>query len=297
MTNLDKKVTIKANDFKFSEHEEGIRQKFKPYKEIIEGLTKMYIKETDHDIISCMMTYDSSRIIVVLKVNDEHYIINQYDSENFKRTFTQDIKGNYIKCKDVVQNNFGILFCAPYLDDGVFRLLVFNRYEVLAQANLNGFLNIDNSTRPNDNFPDPMMGAAFIEYNNIFVNVFYTKSQTMHICKYSFLHKKLVDEPILMRMEQSSRNFPLNTFYDDERNHVYIFYRQGESVTIDLANPKDLYTDKLTNFDMGNTFLYNNQVLIVKSSSQILFYRLNAITNNITKKTQLKWLKYYMLDI
>ena len=293
----DKKVKVNQHQLQFTDHEEGIRQKFKPYKDIINNLTNMYSKETDYDIISCTFTSDSSLLIVVLKVDDEHYIINQYRTDNFKRTVSLDVKGNYIKVKDVVQNKFGKLFCAPYLDDGVFRLLIFNSYEALDQPNLNTMLKLDNSTRPNDNFPDPMMGATFNDYNNIFVNVFYTKTKTVYFCKYSFSHKKLLDEPIMIQMEQSRKNFPLDIFFDNDRDYVYIFYRQGESITIDLSHHNRWYKDQVINFDIGSTFLYNNQILIVNSSSQILFYSLHWVTTLITKKAELRWQKYHMLDI
>ena len=81
--------------------EQGFRQKFKPYKEIINNLTKMQICETDFDLVFCTLSNDSKRILAVIMVEDEHYIINQYDSDSLKKTFSKELKGNYIKAKEI----------------------------------------------------------------------------------------------------------------------------------------------------------------------------------------------------
>lgn len=54
------------------------------------------------------------------------------------------------------------MYCLPYLSDGVFKLLVFNKYSVINDFNINDELEIDDQTRPNDNFPYPMMDGCFI---------------------------------------------------------------------------------------------------------------------------------------
>ena len=81
--------------------EDGFKKKFKPYTEIINNLTKMQICETDFDLVFCTLSNDSKRILAVIMVEDEHYIINQYDSDSLKKTFSKELKGNYIKAKEI----------------------------------------------------------------------------------------------------------------------------------------------------------------------------------------------------
>jgi hypothetical protein len=71
-------------------------------------------------------------------------------------------------------------------------------------------------------------------------------------------------------------NFPQHSFYDPNLDEVSCFYRQGNCVIIDLKNygsTNALLEEKMTNLDLGDMFMYRNQVLIARSSQQILFFR------------------------
>ena len=70
-------------------------------------------------------------------VEDEHYIINQYDSDSLKKTFSKELEGNYIKAKEIAQNKEGSIFVCPYLNDGVFHLLVFDQEKELHDFEIN----------------------------------------------------------------------------------------------------------------------------------------------------------------
>jgi hypothetical protein len=176
-------------------------------------LTLTLRRDTQHDIVSMMLTHDSQRLIVVLQITDEHSQIRQYDTENFKVIWTYDIEGHYIKAKEIVQNKFGILYCCPYMDNGVFHLLVFNRFDgILCNLDINEAIGIDDSTRPIDNFPNPLMGAAFTKDNNIFVNLYHSKTAYQYTFTYSFLHKKILKKPVFTSMNpELQRNFPIST--------------------------------------------------------------------------------------
>lgn len=75
MADMHMSMKLKPNDLTFKDHEEGIRSQFMPYREIIEGLTNMYVKETNFDIVNCMFSNDTTRILTILKENDEHYVV------------------------------------------------------------------------------------------------------------------------------------------------------------------------------------------------------------------------------
>ena len=84
---------------------------------------------TDFDVVSIIISYDSQRAICVQKANDEHYIITQYDLDNQEKTFEENFKGNYIKMAEVEQNSKGNLYHVVYMDDGVWKLRVFGQKE------------------------------------------------------------------------------------------------------------------------------------------------------------------------
>jgi len=80
----------------------SFRLKYAPYRDIINGLTKRQNIPTEEDIIYCTVSHDSSRILLVLQDNDEHYKVSQYDIESLKEKFTYDLEGEYIKAKEIV---------------------------------------------------------------------------------------------------------------------------------------------------------------------------------------------------
>ena len=70
-------------------------------------------------------------------------------------------------------------------------------------------------------------------------------------------------------------NFPQQSYYDSFQQNVNCFYRQGNCITVDLKNysTEGFKEQKMTNLDLGQLFLYQNEVLITRSSQQILFFR------------------------
>lgn len=54
---------------------------------------------------------------------------------------------------------------------------------------------------------------------------------------------------------------------------------------------------RLTTQDFGDIFFYNNNILIMKSSAQILFFKLMCEENTLKKTHEFKWKCYEKLDI
>jgi hypothetical protein len=107
----------------------------------------------------------------------------------------------------------------------VFRLLIFNKRKVIDDFNINEAIGIDDKTRPNDNFPDPFVNACFVAEDKIFINVFHSKNLSMHHFLYNY-HEKIIDSLVIKtELPASTRNFPVSSYYDDEKQFVYIFYR------------------------------------------------------------------------
>jgi len=71
------------------------------------------------------------------------------------------------------------------------------------------------------------------------------------------------------------------------------------SYMIHLDDIKKVMKQQISNFDIGGTFLYKNKVLMVKSSSQIFFLKLEEEKDKliIGSSNPMKWVKYHELDI
>ena len=237
--------------------------------------------ETNFDIIFCSISNDSSTILLVLMEDDENYIIQQYRTDNLRMKFQHRLEGVYIKAKEIIQNKQGDLYLCPYLNNGVFKVLVFDKNQVLLDYNINEAIELDDKTRPNDNFPDPLVNACFVDDGDkIFINCFHSRELTMHHFIFSKV-KNAIDSPIVKtKLPESTRNFPISSYFDDEKQFVYIFFRQGESFMINLGEFKRVQEQKISEWDIGCTFLYNNKVLMAKSSNQIFFYKLEIEKDN-----------------
>jgi hypothetical protein len=46
-------------------------------------------------------------------------------------------------------------------------------------------------------------------------------------------------------------NFPVDSFYDSERDLVHIFFRQGQALSIDPNKMKHVFQQEITEFDLG----------------------------------------------
>lgn len=94
----DKIFTFETIDNK----EDGMGLKLATHAEKIKNLMSTTTRETIYDIVSCIISNDSSRILCVVQMSDEHSIIIQYETDTFKPTFNYEIKGHYIKAKDII---------------------------------------------------------------------------------------------------------------------------------------------------------------------------------------------------
>jgi hypothetical protein len=182
-------------------------------------------------------------------------------------------------------------------------MIVFNKNNNLAEININMELSLDDSTRPVGGLPDPMMNTVFTDSSNIFINVFHTKTLTMWHFSYNFLQKKIIGDPVKTQLEYCTINFPFKSFYDDDKDRVYIFYRQGQSYTVSPKRPNKILKQQIWDYDLGQMYLVNNKILMVKSSCEIVFFKHQATKeyardgpidqpNNV-----LRWVKYHTIDI
>lgn len=78
---------------------------FKNYKDNFESLLIADHVPTNNPIVSCIITYDSSRVITVTKNSDKKFLVRQFDlKDDNNNCFTEVIGGHdncFIRAKEV----------------------------------------------------------------------------------------------------------------------------------------------------------------------------------------------------
>lgn len=202
--------------------------KFKNYKSVFEDLTKHRKVDTPNDIVSMLITYDSTHTVAVTKNSDCLYFIKMFHLETYECTFEEKVGGSdesYIKMKDIEQNASGSKFALAYIDDGNFKLRVFGKeprtQEEIdkTQLNINEKIGINNFTMPISNFPEPFITCTFINDDLLFVNLFYNHTQVHYHFLYNIPKMKITNLYSKQMNEICTRlNFPYKCFYDTNMN-------------------------------------------------------------------------------
>lgn len=79
----------------------------------------------------------------------------------------------------------------------------------------------------------------------------------------------------------SQRNFPIKSFYSEETQEIYTFYRQGIVFTVNLSDNGNreqrlnemMENDKKTTNELGPMYLLFDKALVTQSSGSILFFK------------------------
>ena len=146
-----------------------------------------------------------------------------------------------------------------YNDDGVFKLRVFGKEErtpqqiAASETNINDLLGIDDWTMAVMNFPDPFITCCFINDELLYINLFHShKKMHYHFYLDIGLGKvKLLGQVVSFKLGTSSKNFPYKCFYNEEKDEVYSFYRQGHALIVQTSDPNKFQVDKITDQDLG----------------------------------------------
>ena len=102
-------------------------------------------------------------------------------------------------------------------------------------------------------------------------------------------------------MDCNRKNFPQKCFYNSEKHEVYSFYRQGESYRVPVKvieddqneGKEEFYQQKMYDKDLGAMYLVYEDALVVRCSSQILFFKLEL--DQFTGESE--WECYHTIDI
>ena len=53
-----------------------------------------------------------------------------------------------------------------------------------------------------------------------------------------------------------------------------MFFRQGEAMFINSLEPKETQIQILTKYDIGDSYIYKNKILILKTASELSYFSL-----------------------
>jgi len=184
-----------------------------------------------------MITYNSKNAVTVTKKDDREYYVKMYNLADKTQGFEEKIGGtptSYIKLKEVEQNAAGDGFAIAYFDDGNFRIRTFgeatrSEADIAAEElDVNKALGLDNHTMPIDNFPDPFITCTFVTDELLYANLHHTPTRTHHSFVYNIKSRQVTShQKVEMPAKSTKQNFPFKSFYSEEDNEVFSFYRQG----------------------------------------------------------------------
>lgn len=97
---------------------------------------------------------------------------------------------------------------------------------------------------------------------------------------YNIKAKQMAGTPIVTKIPNcTSMNFPLKSFYSSITGNCLTFYRQGQCFTVKADDINQCKVEKITEADLGNMYLVFEQALVVRSSSSIMFFKINPETH------------------
>jgi len=84
----------------------------------------------------------------------------------------------------------------------------------------------------------------------------------------------MIGKPVSTPLGSSIKNFPYKCFYSEEKGEIYSFYRQGYAFIINPKDPSKYDLQRMTEKDLGSMYLIYDQVLVVRSSMEVLFFKI-----------------------
>lgn len=137
-------------------------------------------------------------------------------------------------------------------------------------------LSLNDGSKPITGFSEPLITCAFIENDNVFIQCYHRKQKKQYHFTYSYKLKKMLSDVTVTEIADCTElNFPIKTFYSLVTKNCLTFYRQGHCVTTNPEAPNQSKIEKITNADLGNMYLLYDQALVTRSSSSILFFKID----------------------
>jgi len=276
-------------------HIDGISQ-MQHHEDLFGNLTKRTFVDTDFDIVSVAITYDSKYAVCITahdkfdkesKETVSKFKVVAVNLDTYKEYFTWEQSGKYIKMNQIEQNANGSVIGLAYQDMGKYYVTILDMEkegEEIQTLNVSDLLKLGDDSKGIHGFWEPMITISFMPNNKIFIGVYHR----MEMQQYHFIYEiNQSTEDLQFYMKEiencTTLNFPVKSFYSEVTKDIYVFYRQGQCITVNSENPENYKIENITSADLGNMYLVYDQALVVRSSSSILFFKIDENTGLWTK--------------
>lgn len=135
-------------------------------------MIEKYIIETAHDLVTCIFSNDSTRMIAVMTDSEEVFSVVMYCTDSFEIKSSLTLQGDYIKARNIAQNKSGNTFAIPFIEDEVFKITIFNKEDVIKELDVSQMIGIGREILPIDAIPYPLITVVFIDESSIFTLCF-----------------------------------------------------------------------------------------------------------------------------
>ena len=101
-------------------------------------------------------------------------------------------------------------------------------------------------------FPDPFITCCFVGDFTIFVALIDNETCTHYHFLWDIKLRSIIGDPQKVQFDQNEKkNFPYKSFYDEQADEIYVFYRQGYSFIIDAKDVSKFSCERMTDSDLG----------------------------------------------
>ena len=177
-----------------------------------------------------------------------------------------------------------------YQDDGKFFVYaISNQGEVLTHLDVSELLELDDESKSLDGFYEPLITAIFLTDDIIRITVYHRVNRTQIHCNFDLAQDEKVGEVgVVSIADCNNMNFVLKSFFRPAQGDILNFYRQGQCVICNAWETAESRLERVTDSDFGSMFLLYDKALIVRSSSNILFFKEHPETG--------LWTQYHKLS-
>jgi hypothetical protein len=124
------KFNVKNKDYgKLEPLDANIR--LEQYSDIFTNLINYKTITTVYPITTMIIANDSSAALVISKANEYTSYIKQYSLKDYTVIFNEELGGDkskdFIKCKEIEQNNVGTKYACVYCNNGAFKMRTFGK--------------------------------------------------------------------------------------------------------------------------------------------------------------------------
>lgn len=117
--------------------------------------------------------------------------------------------------------------------------------------------NIDTNSMSNDDFCDPFINCCFVNDTKIFIAFFHNYSRTHYHFMWDIAEHKVIEDKngetklVKKVLNCGLKNFPYKSFYYEDKDELYTFYRTGDAFTIKQSDLTDFRHEIITDKELG----------------------------------------------